>query len=733
MSAKRPRADWLSGVPGPAWPDTVVHHGVRIFLLLILAWALTAFFPSDPGVAVGRFEPGTVAQRDVIAAIGFAVPQDPDVLRRRREEAGAAVIPTFTFRGSGRDSAVAAIAAFFARVDSAAAGGGVAGIGAALSAAGIDAAPELVELLADGDVARRLEVGASTAITTLAGRGVMAPEAASRLASDSIRVVRGRADSVVARSTVLSGRQFYELALEDREPGPETDLLRLILARYLAPTLVPDTRRTGRDVAAARDTVPATIRTVLEGEAIIRANSQVGPLDLQTLDAYRASLRAQGYNVEGTSFGSAFGGFLTNSMLLAIFGLLMFFFRPDIYRRFRFLLTIAGIAALYFVGAYFVARAELPPAALPIVFVTVAISVMWDGRLALITAFVLCSLTIAQAPFASSEAFLAPLAGGAAAALAVRRFRRLAQLWIFIAITAGAYGLVISALELRGSELPYPETLLWGVLSTIGGATLAIGFIPVFEWITGITTDQTLISLSDPNRPLLRRLAAEAPGTFAHTVQVANLAEAGADDIGANALLCRAGAYYHDVGKLVSPGSFIENQEGENPHDAMDPAESAAVVRGHVVEGARMARREKVPRVLIDHILEHHGDQTIGFFYNKALAKAEAEGLETPDPDAFRYPGPRPRSRETAVLMLADSVESAARAVTNPTRERVRRLIDEIFAMKLERGQLAGCPLTFRDLTLLKRRFARVLGGIHHRRIDYPGTRRLTGEGEKGS
>ena len=733
MSGKRPRASWLSGVPGPIWPDTVVHHAVRIVVLLIFATGLTMLFPSDPRVSVGRFQAGTVAQRAVIALIDFEVPQDPGVLRRQREEAAAAVIPTFNYRESARDSALTALAGFFARVDSAAEASGVAGAGAVLSAERIDADPEHVQLLADPDAARQLQVGASTAITTLAARGVMAPEAASRLNGDSIRVVRGGVESVVGRSTVLSGRQFYELALESREPGPETDLLRLILARYLAPTLQPDTGRTDQEMAAARDTVSSTIRRVLEGEAIIRANSQVGSVELQTLDAYRASLRAQGYNVEGTSFGSAFGGFLINSLILLIFGLLMLFFRPDIYRQFRFVVTIAGIAALYFVGAFFVARVELPAASLPIVFVTVALSIMWDGRLALITAFVLGSLTIAQTPFASAEVFLVTLTGGGAAALTVRRFRRLAQLWIFIAITVGAYGLVISAIELRGSDLPYLSALLWGVLSTIGGATLAIGFIPVFEWITGITTDQSLISLSDPNRTLLRRLAADAPGTFAHSVQVANLAEAGADDIGANALLCRAGGYYHDVGKLISPGSFIENQEGENPHDTMDPAASAAIVRDHVVEGAKMARREKVPRVVIDHILEHHGDQTISFFYERARAHAEAEGLEAPDPAAFRYPGPRPRSRETAVLMLADSVESAARAMKNPRRERIRRLIEDIFAMKLDRGQLDDCPLTFEDLSHLKRRFARVLGGIYHRRIDYPGTRHLTSEEEAGS
>ncbi|MDE2753955.1 MAG: HD domain-containing protein, partial [Gemmatimonadota bacterium] len=151
-----------------------------------------------------------------------------------------------------------------------------------------------------------------------------------------------------------------------------------------------------------------------------------------------------------------------------------------------------------------------------------------------------------------------------------------------------------------------------------------------------------------------------------------------------------------------------------------------AIVRGHVVEGVRMARKEKVPAVLIDFISEHHGDQTIGFFLQQAVDKAEKEGREPPDPAKFRYPGPRPRTRETAILMLADSVESAARALKDPTPRRISRLIDEIFATKLERKQLNRAGLTLRDMALLKRRFRRILGGIHHRRIDYPGTRHLT-------
>ena len=549
--------------------------------------------------------------------------------------------------------------------------------------------------------------------------------------------MRSDGASVVPRASVLSGREFYDAVLTGRESGVETDLLRLVLARYMVPSLAADATRNARERSAARDSISVTAGRVLEGEAIIRANDQVGPAELQKLEAYRNHLRTAGIPVDESNVSGAFGGLILNAMILSIFGGLLFFHRPDIFHEFRYLLALAAITALYFAGAFFVARLTFPGPVLPTVFVTVVLAILWDGRLALVSLLVLSALTAAQEPFASVDTFFVALAGGAAAALAVRSFRRLSQTWLLIAITFGTYALVLAAVLLRGADFAFLPALLWALLGTIAWSMLAIGFLPAFEWLTGRTTDQTLISWADPNRPLIKQLATEAPGTYAHTMQVANLAEAGANDLGANAALCRAGAYYHDVGKMVHPDLFIENQSGDNPHDTMTPDASAAVVRGHVIEGVRMARREKVPEVIVDFILEHHGDQIISFFLDKARENAEREGRDPPDPDRFRYPGPRPKSRETALVMLADSVESATRAMKNPDRSRIGRLIEEIFAAKLDRGQLDNAALTLKDLTLLRKRFLKILAGIHHRRIEYPGTRHLTagstGSGDAGS
>lgn len=726
MRGGRHRPGLLSRVPEKVWPDAALHHGARWLALLFMAGGLVTLFPSDPGVGIGRHEAGTVAERDVIAQVAFQVLKDPAVLRHERDSAAAAVVPTFTFQDNARDSSLAALGGFFSRVDSAAAVDGVAGVAGVLSASGIEAAGEQVEILADARRTNSLLNLAASAIRMYTPRGVMSPNAASELATDSIRVVRRGAATVSSRSSVLSGREFYDRALARREPGAETDLLRLILARYLAPSLLPDTERNERERDVAQSSVPIVEDAVLKDQIIVRANDQVGQAELRKLDAYRDQLRAQGISVDSSNVVGNLGGFVLNALLLAIFGALVFFFRPETYRSFRAVAAMAGIFTIYFVSGVLVTGLDVPPAAMPIAFVAVSISILWGGRLALLATLVVCSLTIVQEPFEAVQTFVVLLAGGSAAALSVRTFRRLAQAWVFIAVTAGAFAIVILGFLLKGADFAFLPTLGWALGSTIAGAILAIGFVPVFEWMTGITTEQTLVSWADANRPLMRRLAVEAPGTFAHTIQAANLAEAGADAIGADASLCRAGVYYHDVGKLARPGHFIENQQGDNPHDRLDPGESAEFVRDHVIEGVKLARRERVPEVLVDFIREHHGDQRISFFLRRAREQAQAEGREPPDPRRFRYPGPRPRSRETAIAMLADSAESAARVLENPTGERLAELVEGVFADKSKQGQLDDCPLTFRDLAVLKRRFVRFLQGSHHRRIVYPGTSRLT-------
>jgi putative nucleotidyltransferase with HDIG domain len=259
---------------------------------------------------------------------------------------------------------------------------------------------------------------------------------------------------------------------------------------------------------------------------------------------------------------------------------------------------------------------------------------------------------------------------------------------------------------------------LLGSLMALARAALAMLVMPLAESATRITTDLTLLELSDLGRPLLRRLALEAPGTWAHSLAMANLCESACNIIGANGLLARVGCYYHDIGKLTAPGFFVENQGGgPNPHDTLPPTESARIIRQHVVDGIALAEAAGLPAIVRSFIPEHHGTTEITYFLARAR-RASPNGM--PNPADYRYPGPRPQRAETAVAMLADSAEAAIRVLPDPSPDNVREAIDLLVQQKLASGQLEDAPLTLRDLDRVKREFARVMSGTYHKRIGYP-------------
>ena len=268
----------------------------------------------------------------------------------------------------------------------------------------------------------------------------------------------------------------------------------------------------------------------------------------------------------------------------------------------------------------------------------------------------------------------------------------------------------------------------------IGIALLVSGFLPVLEGFFKLTTDISWLELSDLNHKVLRRLQLEAPGTFHHSLVVASLSEAAAEAVGANAAMCRVGAYYHDIGKLKKPEYFIENQHdgAENPHDSLTPTMSALIITAHVKDGVDLALKHKLNPRVIDVIREHHGDSLVSYFYRRAQEQKRAEmekvekKLENPedlpkiDEKNFRYPGPTPRSRESGIISLADAIESASRTIKKPTPAKIRSLVDDIVASRVSDGQLDDCLLTIRDLSVVKSVFCKTLRSMLHSRIDYP-------------
>ncbi|MFS0644135.1 HD family phosphohydrolase [Siminovitchia sp. 179-K 8D1 HS] len=283
--------------------------------------------------------------------------------------------------------------------------------------------------------------------------------------------------------------------------------------------------------------------------------------------------------------------------------------------------------------------------------------------------------------------------------------------------------LIISFLQFVGggqfAKMEYLFHVIYGVVSGILSAVLAIGVLPFLEAAFGILSTIKLIELSNPNHPLLKKVLTEAPGTYHHSVMVANLAEAACEAIGANGLLARVGAYYHDVGKTKRPHFFIENQINmENPHDRLPPSRSKDIIIAHVPDGVAELKKHKLPKEIVEIAEQHHGTSLLTFFYHKE--KKMNEHVAESD---YRYPGPKPRSMEAAVISIADSVEAAVRSLRNPTQDEIKKLVHQIVQDRLLDGQLNECNISLKQLETIKATFCETLSGIFHSRIEYPGNK----------
>jgi putative nucleotidyltransferase with HDIG domain len=391
---------------------------------------------------------------------------------------------------------------------------------------------------------------------------------------------------------------------------------------------------------------------------------------------------------------------------------------------------ISALTGVYLMGAVFarglfLGESEPFPATM---IIPNALAVMLPGiligpRIALLLAMMFPLGAYLSGSFDTS-AYLFALVSGVAAACALRGVERRIDLFKSGLIVAGAncIAAIVILLIRRAGPASYPSMLFWSGFNGIVSGILVLGFLPPLEYLLNAATVFRLVELSDLNSPMLKRLFTTAPGTYSHSIMVAHLAEAACLDIGANPLLARVGAYYHDIGKMENPHYFVENQTVYNRHDDTPPRLSATVIRSHVKLGIEKARSLNLPRTVIDIIAEHHGNSVITWFYNKAL-KQEAVDPAKKSPvnmEDFTYPGPPPRSRESAVVMLADVTEAAVRTLNKPTAAKMEKFIQELISAKVEHGQLAESELTFRDLETIKNAFVRVLAGYYHSRIEYP-------------
>ena len=475
-----------------------------------------------------------------------------------------------------------------------------------------------------------------------------------------------------------------------------------------------DPDQSSRKIGAAKAEVEPVIRTIAKGERIVRKGAIVTALDA-------AKLKAANGAVTRMDWGAAAGslGLFAASLCLCAFLLGKSVSGSVIRRGSIALVTISAFA--YFAAALFIGRFARPGPLelaflLPSALFAIVITILEGQRFAILFGLILACF--AQAAFGPDGRLLAfCLLSSVAGTFSVRTASSRIDL-----VRAGA---ALSLLEaVLGAALAAPGSravsdvllaALWGAGNGFACALLALAILPVLEQALNAPTRFRLMELSDLNAPILKRLLTVAPGTYSHSVTVAHLAESACREIGADPLLARVGAYYHDIGKIEQPEYFVENQAGYNKHDELNPRLSATVIRSHVKLGAEKARALGLPQGVIDIISQHHGNAVIAWFYDRAK-KLDGDA----DPDDFTYPGQPPSTKEAAVVMLADSVEAATRTLKKPTASRLEDFIREIIMDKVQDGQLDRSDLTFKDIETVRNSFTRILAGHFHSRIEYP-------------
>ncbi|MDR2499876.1 MAG: HDIG domain-containing protein [Treponema sp.] len=467
-------------------------------------------------------------------------------------------------------------------------------------------------------------------------------------------------------------------------------------------------------VQELKDTMEPVVKYLERGKRIIRKGFIVTEDNIMELRALNSS--RGGVDVRMLA-GQALA-------LALLFALLLFLAGPRNLKRTlkpaeAYLVCILSAAYITAsVGVKNLAILGALPAALflPTPLVVMLASMLISPSLALVMAMILPLGALLAGSFDAASCMVA-LSSGFAAVYTLRGAERRLDLVKAGSLVGGVNLIaVLAALLLyREAVENYPLILFWAVFNGAASGMLVLGFLPILEKLLNSVTTFRLIELADLNAPILKRLFNAASGTYSHSLMVASLAENACQEIGANALLARVGAYYHDIGKMEQPDYFVENQTAYNKHDDIAPRLSATVIRSHVKLGVEKARNLGLPKEVVDIVAEHHGNSVITYFYHEALKREGQVNIED-----FSYPGMPPRSRESAVVMLADVTEAAARTLKKPTASRLEKFIRDLIMAKFEHDQLSASELTFRDLETIKKSFVRVLAGYYHSRIEYP-------------
>ncbi|MFO7716880.1 HD family phosphohydrolase [Desulfosarcina sp.] len=618
---------------------------------------------------------------------------------------------------------------------------------------GIEFSNGAFSILSEHEFSKEIPKLLTTIITQVLSTGVVANKEILLLESDKGITLRNL--ETMTEAHVLNLKQFYgpdqaktmvRVVGDPLLKGMNYDLLNLIVdycQRLIQPNVTLNSHETEARKERASQQIKPVLYMIKKGEMLLREGERVTPLQLRKLKALEG--RVDGH---GVPLGGSGAVALMTAVLIIQYHVRLRRRMESAHNGNKDLLFLASILVSFIIvvkisttlpEAWFLGLPLNRPVS-PVEFgiplaagaMIVCLFMGRDTALIFALALALCASMLLQGGLETFIYFILSCTMAVWWLQDCRERRIIIKTGAKLGLLNAFLAIVISVYIGTPSWATLPFDLTVAFLGGIGAGIITAGLAPVVEMVFHYTTDITLLELSNLDRPILRRLMLEAPGTYHHSVVVGSLVEAAASEIGANPILSKVCGYYHDIGKLKQPLYFIENQsDGRNRHDKLAPSMSALILIAHVKNGVEFAREHKLGQVILDTIQQHHGTSLISFFYEKAKA---AKGEDAVNIDDFRYPGPRPQTREAGLVMLADVVEAASRTLDNPTSSRIQGLVQNLINKIFSDGQLDYCELTLKDLHLIAKSFNKILNGIHHHRIEYQDSATITsGKAKNGS
>ncbi len=687
-------------------------------LLAALVLAVTVLaFPLQVSVAPPTYLEGTVSPEEIIAPFTFEVHKPQSDLDRERARAAESVVPVFTRRELPPDYEDALDRLVQVRREPRRLARVLDSLGVSLSGT----ERHLLGAADSGSVAIR-EVG--RILDEATRQGLVGSEDAGLLGGyNRIRVSTPRGDEVVSTAEVMDPKRLAEAASDaggKRLGQPGARVTAHLAAQLAEPNLAYDPAATDADRVAARAAVSPVLTTIQKGERIVDAHERITHENVTVLDALRQSMMDR---VSGRGWTAwltpLLGRVLLVLVVLALFAFFLRAARREVWDDMGRMTVITLVSLLTLGLGGTVARTPgLHPFLVPVPMAAVMVTMLVGEIAALATVAAVAGLV----GVVTGWGLPMTLVGSVGGVIAVYSVRNIFQRWEFLrAIVPIAIGMIATLVgtTMVGMGVPGSNLLSeigWAASNAALSIALAMFLVPLFERIFHLASNVTLLELSDLNRPVFKRMMLEANGTYHHSMVVGSLAEAAAEAVGANPLLARVGGYYHDIGKIAKSGYFGENlRKGmRNPHEKLTPTMSSLILESHVREGLEAAREIGLPDRVAAFIPEHQGTTLMQYFYNKAT-----ELDPEVDERDYRYPGPRPQSKETAIVMLADTAEATVRSMDDHSPNKIRAVLARMFEARISDGQLDECGLTMSDLAKVRDAFTHVLTGVYHGRVKY--------------